>query len=113
MSTKILDEPWTADPAHPGRIAVGDAIDMQVRVAIWRVPGGDAEAQRLVEETEALCLAAPAMANALLLNGCRNPADPEGSAWHTHDCWESKRASCTEACKATVAALSAAGVEIP
>lgn len=67
MSTKILDEQWTAVPAHPGRIAVGDAIDVQVRVAIWRVPGGDAEAMRLVKETGALCLAAPAMAKALLL----------------------------------------------
>lgn len=113
MTTKMLEEQWTAVPARLGQIDVGDAVTIDVRVAFWRVPGGEPEAVRLVREATALCLAAPAMAKALLLTGCRDPVAPEHSAWHTHDCWENKRASCSEACKATVAALSAAGVEIP
>ena len=107
--TRMLDQKFTADPLQPGRISIGDAITVDVRVAFWRVPGGDAEAMRLVKEAEALVVAAPDMAKALLLNGRRNPEFAD-SAWHTHDCWENRRASCSEACKATVAALAKIGV---
>ena len=113
MTTKMLEEQWIAVPARLGQIDAGDAITIGIGLKDWRFPPGDAEAMRLVSEATALCRAAPAMAKALLLNGCRDPVAPEHSAWHTHDCWENKRASCSEACKATVAALTAAGVEIP
>lgn len=113
MTTSILDAQWTADPTQPGRIVAGEAVTIEVRVAFWRVVGGASEEARLVKETEALVVAAPAMAKALLMTGCRDPVSPEHSAWHTHDCWENRRASCSEACKATVAALKAAGITLP
>jgi hypothetical protein len=49
-----------------------------------------------------------ALADALEANGRHNP-DLENSAWHTHDCWGNRRASCSKACIATVAALRLAG----
>jgi len=66
VSTKMLDAEWAREPIQPGRIAAGDAITIDVRVAFWRVPGGDSEAMRLVVEAESLCLAAPDMARELL-----------------------------------------------
>lgn len=65
MTTKMLDAQWMPDPTQPGRIAAGEAITIDVRVAFWRVPGGYSEEMRLVKETEALVVAAPAMAKAL------------------------------------------------
>jgi hypothetical protein len=59
-----------------------------------------------------LATAAPKMARALLLNGCTSPTEPD-SAWHTHDCWDNRRASCSAACAATRAALRDAGVPLP
>lgn len=107
--TTMMDQKWEADPNQPGRVVAGDAITIQVKVDFWRVSGGPDAEMRLVRETEALCLAAPNMAKALLLNGQRNPEFAD-SAWHTHDCWDNRRASCSEACKATVAAPKKAGV---
>jgi hypothetical protein len=112
MAQRMIDVGWRADPSQPGRIHAGEAVTVEVRIAPWRVDGGDAEAAHLGVETERLCLAAPTMAKALLANGCRRPP-VEHSAWHTHDCWASKRASCTEACLATCAALKAAGFDPP
>jgi hypothetical protein len=73
MTTSMLDAQWTADPTQPGRIAAGEAIQIDVTVAYTRVPGDEvgpgrlSKAMRLVKETEALVLAAPAMAKALLV----------------------------------------------
>lgn len=71
MTTSMLDAQWITDPAQPGRIAAGEAINIDVTANYSRVPGDDdgpdrlSTALRLVKETEALVLAAPAMAKAL------------------------------------------------
>jgi hypothetical protein len=65
MTTSMLDAQWAADPTQPGRIAAGEAITIDVRIAFWRVVGGPTEEMRLVKETEALVVAAPAMAKLL------------------------------------------------
>jgi hypothetical protein len=99
MTTKMLDAQWSADPTQPGRIAAGEAIAIDVRVAFWRVPGGDSEVMRLVKETEALCVAAPVMAKALL--GIIACAHADGET------------ICARCLRDARSALALAGIEFP
>lgn len=78
MTTKMLDAEWAANPTKPGRIAAGEAVQIDVTVDYAKVPHSETgpsrleQAMRLVKETEALVVAAPAMARALLrhVEGC-------------------------------------------
>lgn len=71
MTTRMLNQKWTADPTQPGRISAGDAVQIAIAVDYAAIPhsevGADrlTSALRLVKETEALVVAAPAMAKAL------------------------------------------------
>lgn len=61
-------KPWEQEWADDGvgRIKATDAITLEVRVAFWMVPGGDAEAARQADEVRKFAKAAPDMARALM-----------------------------------------------
>lgn len=108
---KTID-PWDADLTieYNGRepwIQIQNGLD--VAGVPVDVPGGADQWAKFFQT-------APKMARALLLNGTRNYGWSRGGGWHTYDCWKSRHAlntACSEACKATRAALKAAGVPIP
>lgn len=108
-SMKPWEQTWKDDGV--GRIQATDAITLEVKVAFWRVPGGDAEAARQADEVRKLALAAPAMARALhaLLVRSPNPTETNTSL-HTLACWAHSPDDCLPECSAIHEALDAAGV---
>lgn len=103
MSTKPWEQEWTDDGV--GRIKASDAITLEVKVAFWMVPGGDAEAARQADEVRKVAKAAPDMARALMrhLDGCANTGS------RTRGCDEIEAKHLCRACEAK-SALRKAGV---
>jgi hypothetical protein len=104
--SKPYEQEWKKDEHQAGRIHATEGITLEVRVAFWRIPGGDTEALRQAQDVEALALAAPDMARALLrmmgAGVCNNTGRTKVG------CAEIQAAPC-QACEAR-AALRKAGV---
>jgi hypothetical protein len=113
MTTKMLDERWSAEPTQPGRIACGNAIKIDV-YSVGTFGRGAVDSARLVKETEALCVAAPVMAKMLLR--------ALGRTGHTESCARLAVAMgsrgerpriCSDDCAEIRVTLTMAGVSIP
>jgi hypothetical protein len=65
--TKPHEMKWEQSPVSPYKIQVGEALEVAVSVAPWRLPGGDAEAKEQADALLALTKAAPDMVSAMLL----------------------------------------------
>jgi len=102
------EQEWERDEHRAGVIHATDAITVEIKVAFWRIPGGDAVALEQAEKVEALAIAAPDTTRALLRHGRFGGAD--NAVWHTHECWMNERAMCDDSCKMDRAALRKAGV---
>lgn len=98
---------WKKDEHRAGVIHATDAITLEIRVAFWRIPGGGGVGLEQALNIEALALAVPDMAQALLMQG---GVRVDGGPWHTTSCWNAGAMPCLPSCEAARAALRKAGV---